>query len=725
MLENEEFREDDPGQPSTPRRPSGSIGQQQKTLASYFQSGGRHRESAPASDIPVTPAVASENQHAQDHEGSVSSTTTITTTLSQEEQEKVSVPHALIWHYFIKIDKNHGKCKFCEKILNTPTGATTLLIRHLLLHPSSNGEYIKLQKYKVAQKKISASKKSDKSNNAPSVKSCLFPLDPRGQKSQNITNAIGLFICKSLQPYSVVEEEGFTNLMHLLEPRYLVPSRFAFSRTVIPSIYNDLKKRLQEKLDAVRDDLESVCFTTDVWTSRKLKSFLAFTMQFINNQFEMERFTLECQPFPGCHNGEAIYNRMQEMIRSLQLESEEIAKYIISDNGSNFLAALGEPTEGRRIDEEIAEVLRNEKDWEHGRCFNHTAQLAINDAKKELGINNVIEKVSHIVRRYSKSKNAVELYEQFQKEHGLPKHELIQRVKTRWDSDFRMLERAVEQKAAIVSELSAAGEENLSAVEWKLAEGFVEVLRPVANHTAEMGSETGPTASMILPVIFEIESELEDFIRKAPRGSGIQFARKLLAHIQARFLHYKTNLTCKTAMLVDPRYKDILQSDNWASTAREILEEKAEEKYYSRVRKGLVSSTDSSRDESEEPPAKKGRWKFLQKINNNRGSTINSTATLKKKIKDEVESYLSLPTLEADEDPLVWWRSNQSVFPNLSLVAKQYLGIAATETASERVASVGSNTETSKRTNLSSSHLSQIVFCHDNAVIPQHNNRRK
>lgn len=94
MFENEEFREDDPGQPSTPRRPSGSIGQQQKTLASYFKSGGRHRESAPASDSPVTP-VASENQHTQDLEGSVSSTTT-TTTLSQEEKEKVSVPHALM-----------------------------------------------------------------------------------------------------------------------------------------------------------------------------------------------------------------------------------------------------------------------------------------------------------------------------------------------------------------------------------------------------------------------------------------------------------------------------------------------------------------------------------------------------------------------------------------------------------------------------------------------------
>ncbi|KAE8745039.1 hypothetical protein FOCC_FOCC008351 [Frankliniella occidentalis] len=201
-----------------------------------------------------------------------------------------------------------------------------------------------------------------------------------------------------------------------------------------------------------------------------------------------------------------IYERMQEMIKSIGLESEDISKYIISDHGSNFLSALAEPSEGRRLDKEIAEALKNDRDWEHGRCFNHTTQLAITDSKKELGINNVIDKVSQLVKRYQKSKNALELYQQFQKEHGLLQHELVQNVKTLWDSDFRLLERAVEQKAAITSELSAAGEDNLTAVEWKLAEGFVEVLRPVANHTAEMGSEKGPISSMIIPTIYEIES---------------------------------------------------------------------------------------------------------------------------------------------------------------------------------------------------------------------------
>lgn len=48
-------------------------------------------------------------------------------------------------------------------------------------------------------------------------------------------------------------------------------------------------------------------------------------------------------------------------------------------------------------------------------------------------------------------------------------------VKMKWDSKFIMLERFVEQKAAIISEQSKAGVDSLTVQKWKLIEGYVEV----------------------------------------------------------------------------------------------------------------------------------------------------------------------------------------------------------------------------------------------------------
>lgn len=75
---------------------------------------------------------------------------------------------------------------------------------------------------------------------------------------------------------------------------------------------------------------------------------------------------------------------------------------------------------------------------------------------------------------------------------------------------------------------------------------------------------------------------------------------------------------------------------------------------------------------------------------------------------------MKLPTIGEQEDALAWWRANALTFPFLAPLARHYLAIAATETSSERVFSVGGNVVTNKRTNLLAENVRQTVFCHDN-----------
>ena len=48
--------------------------------------------------------------------------------------------------------------------------------------------------------------------------------------------AIGKMIAIDLEPYSIVEDTGFTELLQLLEPRYKIPSRRFFADKIIPEM---------------------------------------------------------------------------------------------------------------------------------------------------------------------------------------------------------------------------------------------------------------------------------------------------------------------------------------------------------------------------------------------------------------------------------------------------------------------------------------------------------
>ncbi|KAI2657410.1 E3 SUMO-protein ligase ZBED1 [Labeo rohita] len=65
---------------------------------------------------------------------------------------------------------------------------------------------------------------------------------PRAKK---ITEAIAMLICKDLRPYNIVENEGFQNLIKVLEPRYVMVTRKCLSEMVIPKKYAEVKTNVE------------------------------------------------------------------------------------------------------------------------------------------------------------------------------------------------------------------------------------------------------------------------------------------------------------------------------------------------------------------------------------------------------------------------------------------------------------------------------------------------
>ncbi len=65
------------------------------------------------------------------------------------------------------------------------------------------------------------------------------------------------------QPFSIVEDQGFINLMSHLEPLYAMPSRKYFTETVIPKIYEKVKQSVVLEIT----NATNVSLTTDIWST--------------------------------------------------------------------------------------------------------------------------------------------------------------------------------------------------------------------------------------------------------------------------------------------------------------------------------------------------------------------------------------------------------------------------------------------------------------------------
>jgi len=81
---------------------------------------------------------------------------------------------------------------------------------------------------------------------------------------------------------------------------------------------------------------------------------------------------------------------------------------------------------------------------------------------------------------------------------------------------------------------------------------------------------------------------------------------------------------------------------------------------------------------------------------------------------DEFTRYLSEPQINHNENPCLWWKARENVYPKISVLAKNILCIPASSASSERVFFTAGNIITPKRNRMTPYHLSALVFLKNN-----------
>lgn len=394
-----------------------------------------------------------------------------------------------VWQHFDFLvtdgvmDKTITVCKLCKTQIKYATGSTSSMNAHMS------------RKHGVSSTKVTSSAEKSKEHEHKRTASGQLSLHESfalknkfsrtSTRHAEITRSIGLFIAKDMRPFSVMENQGFANMIHVLEPRYNMPGRSHFSEKVIPKLYQEARETVSQGLNGA----DFVAVTTDAWTSRATQSYNTVTAHFIQN-WEMKSFVLQTRIMHESHTAEHLSELLISAVAEWDLKRRGEMPSLTTDNAKNIMNA------GKLAGFQP-----------HVGCVAHTINLATQRGLQVPQLSRLLGRIRRVVTYFHKSSTAMAILKNKQTLVELPQHKLIMDVSTRWNSTYDMLDRFLEQQPAVEATLLTKdlknkfkdvytlSEENISSVEKVLM-----VLKPIKTVTTILCAEASPTVSLIHPL---------------------------------------------------------------------------------------------------------------------------------------------------------------------------------------------------------------------------------
>ena len=355
------------------------------------------------------------------------------------------------------------------------------------------------------------------------------------------------WISENLRPFIIVEDKAFVELCKFLcclRGQFKVPSRTKTRNQMMALsgyVMNLVKKNL-------RIEMDYFSLTTDIWSSRVMQSFMALTLHYLTESFELKTYVLEVKPLIGSHTGEFIASCLIESMNCFGLQRSKLA-LLLRDNASNGVKACkdmninhfgcighglhlvvcpfliekksrltvvddetnDDENTGDDIDDDIAEYQNDDDD--------QPADAVVAEACK------IVSKFRNVVRYIKNSPKAKEKVMQFGGLNIIDNRDtftLRLDVRTRWNSVLDMLLSMLKLKAPLGTFLlhltTAEGKKEfnqkklpqITETEWVFIEGLCNILNPFKNATCLLSGESYPTFIQAMPTLRKLKKFLID-----------------------------------------------------------------------------------------------------------------------------------------------------------------------------------------------------------------------
>lgn len=509
------------------------------------------------------------------------------------------------------------------------------------------------------------------------------------QKKQIDSDLLDLCI-DSFQPFSIVEERAFKKFCRWI-PGYKLPTRKTLSGSLLQECYNKMEQSIKAQ---VAEEVETICITTDLWTSRVTESYIAVTGHYITQELEFKTVLLGCCNFSGSHTAANIASELDAILNRWNLKGK--VNFAITDNAANIVKG-------------IKECLG----IKHFGCFAHTLNLLVDDALKLW--QTLIDKVKKIVAHFKRSSLSSERLAKYQLQQNRQPKCLIQNVETRWNSVFYMIERIVELEEAVRSTLALVDRDlpPLTNEDWTTCTQLCKVLRPFEEMTRAMSGQKYLTGSSVIIMVRCLKETCNKIIENAEFTPEVHDVVLLLkSGLTERFRSVEQSGTLALNTFLDPRFKMQAFSDK-----QEAIKTKE------KVRRLVAASIGDNESATAAQPVMEETQKdgfspwdiFDDLINQNPSSGTPLSRAIK-----EVDMYLSddiLPRRNSSGEwnsPLQWWKNHRHVYPNLLKLFIKNCNIVATSVPCERMFSKSGLILNQRRTRLTTSKVEKLMFLNVN-----------
>ena len=441
---------------------------------------------------------------------------------------------------------------------------------------------------------------------------------------------------------------------------------------------DEIRRDMLSIILSAKKHIKSFSFTSDMYRSRNLYSFIGLTIHFIDQNFKLRKLVISADYFgERKHTGENILMALDSLMEEARLDGPEITRIILLDNASNNKKAMS-LSAGEFIPL-----------W----CGIHTLQLSIKDAMKvkigQIRVREVISKckeISKLVRRSEGNRDALKkACNQTNTEFILP----VKPGATRWNSTEANLSSCLRLQPAL-TRLSIFDRSDTwsscvpSAREFDVVEAVQKCLQPLKIATKLMEADRKASLHQVIKQLYNIRCELEDFSQFSPFVK--MFAKNLLKNVEKRFKNCGTaNKYYRIAHWLDPDTRGLILKEFgvFEKTVREIKEMCKKYDPTLDQEQGDTPAVEEEIDDQNLSGVE--RLKKRRRIS---ADTNSEPLPVSSQIDIEIDKYLHMPQ-EDCENPLVWWKENKGSFSILRKLAAEILSIPASSASSERAFSAG------------------------------------